>query len=900
MHKSPREILSEKELQDALDTCARETIHIPGSIQPHGFLIVFHPERQTIENASQNISAFTNFTAEQAVGQKLETVFGAENTVTILSAVAKPPLEALESCTVTLEGKNYDAVATRAQGRTMIEFEPQPTDDRYSSDKFYYDRMRDYAINLREAKSQQELYRLIVDEIFRLTDIDRVKLYRFDRDWNGEVVAEKKKDYMPSYRGLHFPASDIPEQARKLYMKNYLRIIPDISYKPSPILPSVIAGSGEALDLSQSILRSVSPVHIQYLDNMKVRASMSISIIQDGKLWGLVACHHNSPLYIPYRVRMIAEVIGHIFSAQLSSMQEMQRHAQDHKRRMLIEKLSLEIRTDFAPQTLFSRIAPLAIEVMGASGLVYYSNNQVFVFGSAPPLQSLSYLREWIETQPAQGLIITDDAQETLKGDEKLSDIHGGFIAARVTQVEGDYAVWFRPSQLREVSWAGNPEKKPEDTLAGYRLTPRSSFELWKSDVRGRSQPWTEDDVETANAISKVLLEGKKRAADEANLAKSEFMANLSHELRTPVNAIIGLSSILHASQPLTEKQRMYVNTLKGSADNLLTLINDLLDVARIESKSIELEVIDFDVQRLLQECVSMFSVRAIEKGLELTVDTSGLQKNLFSGDPNRLRQVILNLVGNAMKFTERGGVRIRVASHPRDAGLYDVTFEVVDTGIGIAPEKIGAIFEKFTQADASISRRFGGTGLGLSITKTLVELMGGRIAVKSQPGEGSTFFFTIPMAPAKTVADRAATPREEEEDQPRPGQDIPKVLIVEDFEANALVAATFLEEFGYGFSIARNGLEALELLKTNGYFAILMDVQMHGMNGFDATIEIRKREKITGKRHYIIGMTAHALQGDRERCYDAGMDDYLPKPFNPKELKSKLIAAMFAGRKPG
>ncbi len=897
MHRSPRTVLSENELKTALDHCAKEPIHIPGSIQPHGFLIAFTSDDQIVRHASQNLPAFLKREAADVIGKKLSEVFPAEITSRLTTATTKKPLEPLESTSVSIDGREYDAVATRSDDKTIIEFEPRSLQDAYASDHSYYDQLSHFAIRLREAKNMRDLYDIVVEQVFRLTGIDRVKLYRFDSDWNGEVVAEARKDYMPSYLGLHFPASDIPVQARKLYEKSYLRIIPDISYKPSVIEPLSGASAGKPLDMSLCVLRSVSPVHIQYLDNMNVRASLSISIIQDGKLWGLVACHHNSPLYIPYRIRMVAEILGHIFSAQLSSLQQIEQTTDTQKRRSIIERLSFEIQQVAAPGQMFSKIAPLTLDALKADGLAYRSNGRIFIFGDTPDAAQIDGIFQWLETQSEQKLIFADDLDQLISADELAAPLRGGGLIAKITQMSGDYAIWFRNEQSKEVSWAGNPEKMPEETLAGFRLTPRSSFDLWKEQVRGKSLPWAKEDVETAQAISQILLEANKNAADQANMAKSEFMATLSHELRTPMNAIIGLSGILAASQPLSDKQRMYLHTLKGSADNLLSLINDLLDVAKIEAHSMELEEINFDLPRLLQEIVSMFGVRAAERRLELHLDAASLRRNIYRGDPNRLRQILINLIGNALKFTEKGGVTVRVMLNKELRETDNITFEVIDTGIGIPPEKIGNIFEKFTQADSSISRRFGGTGLGLSIVKTLVKLMKGDISVRSAIGKGSTFSFTIPLN--KTASDKIFEDPQsiEPSDNPLLPDNVPKVLVVEDFEPNAMVAAGFLEDFGFNYDIAKSGQEALDYLEKNGYFAILMDVQMHGMNGFETTEAVRKLEKSRGTRHYIIGVTAHALAGDRERCYAAGMDDYLPKPYDAKELKSKLLVAVFSQR---
>ncbi len=379
-------------------------------------------------------------------------------------------------------------------------------------------------------------------------------------------------------------------------------------------------------------------------------------------------------------------------------------------------------------------------------------------------------------------------------------------------------------------------------------------------------------------------------AAEAANIAKSEFLANMSHEIRTPMNAVIGLSNILAISEPLTQKQKEYIKTLQLSADSLLGLINDLLDISKIESRSVELEQIPFSVTKVVQEIISMIGESTKEKGLDLglTLSCECVEKRLFIGDPTRLRQILLNLCSNALKFTEKGGVYIDIACEESYNNKELVKIIVKDTGIGIAPEKLETIFHKFVQADASINRKYGGTGLGLAITKTLAEIMGGTINVKSELGKGSTFELCILL----TIASSDSNLKLNSTSEIVKEMDAEKVniLLVEDYEPNILVARTFLENFGYNVDIAKNGLEAYEMFKAGKYYAILMDVQMHGMNGFESTKLIREHEKKNNMLNVpIIGMTAHALAGDRERCIAVGMNDYISKPFNPEELKEKL-----------
>jgi len=387
-----------------------------------------------------------------------------------------------------------------------------------------------------------------------------------------------------------------------------------------------------------------------------------------------------------------------------------------------------------------------------------------------------------------------------------------------------------------------------------------------------------------------VELETEKKKAEAANKAKSEFLANMSHEIRTPMHVITGLAQILAVSQPLTPKQRDYVKTLQTSAKSLLILINDLLDISKIESQAIEIEKIPFSLFSLLAEIEDTTVVEARRKSLNFITTISIAPQLIVYGDPTRLRQILSNLCSNAVKFTDKGRVVLRVTADNGDSDENCVvSFHVEDTGTGISPQKIDAIFEKFVQEDSSITRTHGGSGLGLAIAKTLAEIMGGSISVKSELGSGSVFSLRLPFAIAPDQ--RAA---EEQPTTAIPAEPVAihagHILLVEDYQPNVLVAGILLEEFGYSYDVASNGELAVQKIAAKNYDAILMDVQMPRMNGLEATRLIRNIERQQDRPHQpIIGMTAHAFSGDRARCMESGMDDYICKPFSADELQTKL-----------
>ncbi len=397
------------------------------------------------------------------------------------------------------------------------------------------------------------------------------------------------------------------------------------------------------------------------------------------------------------------------------------------------------------------------------------------------------------------------------------------------------------------------------------------------------TQKWLRDKVKEKTAE----LEQEMERAENSERAKEQFLANMSHEIRTPLNAILGMTRLLLDKEPRSDQMR-YLNAIRESSDNLLVIINDILDLSKIEAGKVRFEEISFRLQDRIDTVLNTMQFTADEKRLDLKADMADRLPSVLNGDPYRLNQVLINLVGNALKFTEKGSVRISVRELNRQDDKVDIQFEVTDSGIGIGKDKLQHIFDMFTQESSSTTRKFGGTGLGLAICKRLVELQGGDIEVESEPGKGSTFRFHVPYTISDDTGSAMNRSNTIEADKDLSGL---RILLAEDNEFNKMVAVDTLEELipGVQVDIATTGKEAVELALKNNYHVILMDIQMPEMDGYEATRLIRSYNNERINSVPIIAMTASVIKSEVDNCFESGMNDFVGKPFNPEELLNTI-----------
>jgi PAS domain S-box-containing protein len=512
-------------------------------------------------------------------------------------------------------------------------------------------------------------------------------------------------------------------------------------------------------------------------------------------------------------------------------------------------------------------------------------------------LESESKFRSYIDNSP-DGVFVVDENGHYLEVNHS---------AAKITGYSEDELLHMFIHDLL-------PPESVEFALHQFNIlkeTGYSSSEFQYLNKNGIKFWWSVDAVElsknrylgfTKNITKRKLAEQglieAKVAADSANIAKTQFLANMSHEIRTPMNGVIGMTDLL-LDTDLDRTQRKYSELIKKSGNNLLQLINDMLDLAKIESQKMELEVRPFDLRTEVTGTIALLSLQAREKGLELGAVIDPDVPTLLKGDAGRLRQIMTNLIGNALKFTPHGAVALNIHQENADAQKVLLLFSVTDSGIGIPADKLGCIFESFTQADDSTTRKYGGTGLGLSISKQLVEMMGGKIGVESLEGKGSVFWFSVMLE--RQSSEESLEHATRTESWARINRELTagkfiRILVAEDDSINQMVAEGFLLQLGYCVDIVENGREALRLLAEHDYSLVFMDCQMPEMDGLEATAVIR--DPGSNMRNHsvpIIALTANALKGDRERYLAAGMDDYLAKPLcldSLAEVLAKWLAA--------
>ena len=734
-----------------LTACEREPIHIVGSVQPHGFLLALDARTLVIAQASANAPVAAS------IGTALEAIFPE------LAALARRFLDgggepdgAQYLRTVTLGSgatrQAYEVAAHRVDDLLVLELEE--TDD--ASGEAGLDalnpRLRAFVQRLHTAPNVEDLCQLLAADIRHITGFDRALVYRFDRDWHGTVLAESGNGVLPSYLDLRFPASDIPAQARELYRRNRLRIIPDAGYAPVPIRPAMTP-AGTPLDLSQSVLRSVSPVHVEYMRNMGTMASMSVSILVDGVLWGLVSCHNGTPKRVPLQARNACDFLTQVFALQLSAKVR----GEQAEQRLALGAIQARLLGFMAEEDSFVdgllNHPDDVLALVNAAGAAVVTADRCRILGAAPPEGEVRALYEWLSARgEAEDVFVTEALAEDFPRAQDIADRASGLLAISVSKRYPSYILWFRPEVVRTVKWGGNPVKavQPDPEGGPDRLHPRKSFEIWKETLKGRSLPWSLPEVEAAkdlraSVLGIVLRRAEELAAMSEELQRSNkeleaFSYSVSHDLRAPFRHIVGYANLLknRESPNLTDKGRHYVETIIEAALSAGTLVDNLLTFSQMGRHA--LNKVSGDLNALVEE-VRRKVLRDIAP--DRTVRWKVAPLGRAYADPAMLRLVIENLLSNAVKYSRDAEEAVIEVGRlpPRDG---EAVFFVRDNGVGFDMayvDKLFGVFQRLHRVE-----EFEGTGIGLANVRRIVERHGGRTWAESRTGEGATFYFTLPV----------------------------------------------------------------------------------------------------------------------------------------------------------
>ncbi|HEY0825444.1 MAG TPA: ATP-binding protein, partial [Ramlibacter sp.] len=715
-----------------LAQCADEPIRVPGAIQPHGRLAVLAAD------SGRLLAYSANWPSEEAVRQ----------------AVALVPVDSgrLQSGTgpawlgsLPLDGRTHDATAHRRGDCVIVEYEPGgPGAGMHAP---IYTVARDLLPLVQHADSVSALCQIVAREMKRLTGFGRCLVYRFDADGHGEVLAERLDEDYHSYARHRFPASDIPAQARSLYLVNHIRLIPSASYDPVPLVAAQGEGDPSRLDLSFASLRSVSPVHLEYMRNMGTLASMSVSIVSRGRLWGLISCHDHQPKYLPFQTRVACEHLGRLLSLQIQAQEDNAEAAQRlalHQRVLTLVALMAE--TDGTLQRLVD--PELSIPGLAdAGGAAVVLNDSCWTIGDTPPPEQVRQLAHWI-VERGQDLFCTDRLPELYPQGEALLPRCAGVLAISISQVHRHVVLWFRHELVQTIQWAGDPRK----TLPGQgRIHPRQSFESWQERVRGRSAPWLPAEQAAVRELRQALIALVLRRAEEmaghaielgrVNKELEAFSYTVSHDLRAPMRHIAGYVDLVMEdnAERLDERARRYLRHVKDAASYAGQLVDALLDFSRLGRSG--LKPTHVDTGPLVEDLV--VELRQQERGRAIEWDLAGGLPRVWA-DPLLLQVAVRNLLSNAVKYTRgRDPARIRVAAValPHGAGL-----EITDNGVGFPMKYVGKLFGVFQRLHRT--EDFDGTGIGLANVKRIVERHGGQVWARGEPDRGATFGFVLPPSP--------------------------------------------------------------------------------------------------------------------------------------------------------
>jgi two-component system, chemotaxis family, sensor kinase Cph1 len=724
-----------------LSNCDKEPIHIPGKIQSHGFLLAVDKNSLSITYISENVGVFLAEEAKSLLNKQLSVLnqfikqqdpaFNIEELLKL--GIIRKSFDAISPHPVEINGLSFYLIISSSESDWLLEFEPVTLQFDIQSS------IGRSASSMLQGKSISALLKGAAQEVKKLINYDRIMIYKFLEDGHGEVVAEEKEPDLEPFFGLHYPASDIPKQARVLYKLNLTRLIADVNKTDSPILTFK---ENEALDLTNGGLRAVSPIHIQYLKNMGVHSSFSISLIAHGELWGLIACHNYSPKFIDYKAREGAKLIGQILSSALEYRQE-EEDAEIIEQfkstaNVLLEHLD---RDKYLVEAITTHKRTI-LDATKASGVAIIFENELKTIGNVPSDEEVRELVEWLKTNNDESIYYTHRLSEIHSPAKKYKSIAAGILSCVLNKEMGEMIIWFKPEIITTVNWAGNPEKAVVPSETGLlSLSPRKSFEIWSQVVNNTSEKWMAEEIASVLRIREIIITDINKKANEIRLLNEKLQAayeeldtfsyTISHDLRTPLTSIKTYAELMLKNKSIDENGRKMLSRILIGADKMNFLIKEILNLARVGRSEIIFETVD--ITSLLKEIKSEVWSAFKADHTELVL---GQLPNI-KGDKTMIAQVFTNLIGNAVKYSAMvDKPKVEVSAYI-DGG--ETIYAVKDNGIGIDNRYYDRVFELFKRMDNV--KEIEGTGVGLAIVKRVVEKHNGRVWFESKLNVGSTFF---------------------------------------------------------------------------------------------------------------------------------------------------------------
>jgi len=813
-----------------ITNCDRELIHIPGAILPHGAMLVLEPETLEVLQAAGDTLTLLGLAIQGLLGRSAATLFRSDQ-VENLHALARThdlakPRHLLDPLLRVMPDRPLDASLHRSGEALVLEFEAADTADRFAADPLAG--VHEMVQGMDAAVTLHALCQFAADRVRNVAQYDRVLVYRFMQDDSGWVIAESREEHLEPFLNLHYPAADIPKQARALYVRNWLRLITRVNYDPAPLTPANNPRTGKPLDMSQAILRDVSPIHREYLRNMGIDASMSISIIRDGKLWGLIACHHYSPRILPRHLRAVCELFGSMFSLQLEAREKGEQFEERLASRMVLQNLMLNLAgaddyaiglTQQSPNLLdYIHGGDPSIEGIGQGGVAVSVKGQITFLGITPEPAQIKSLVEWLDThmQQGDGVFSTDRLGEIWPKAADFAGVASGVLVISVSPEPSDFIIWFRPELVATSSWAGEPKKLERSGPNGDRLSPRKSFEVWKETVRGRCLPWTPADLDAAFDLRVSLLHVVLRRINAAALERKRsaardqlLMAELDHRVK---NTIANIQALVVQTSRSADTLTGFVKGLDGRIQSMAKA-HSLLSQSRWEGVSID---------KLLRE-----ELNAYANG-HFAVVLSGIDFLLTPKSALSLSLAVHELATNAGKYgaLSTPGGRVTVSWRLADDGGIELSWS--ETG--------GPPVEPPTR------RGFGST----LIERALAMETGGRANIHYLrtgvvceiflPFSSISHSDTLALAPpsGKPVMIEMVT---------KVIQEPFRILVVEDSFLLVMTLETVFDDLGWKLiGPATRKSEALALAQTETFDAALLDVNLDGEMSWEIAAYLKER----------------------------------------------------------